>query len=160
MTFICALALALPRSVTAEEQPLSLSVAFHPPLCLALLTALGCSSCPQKNPPLFSHLFTSFMLIHSFCRNASVRGQTQGKEKGFSLVILSFPCTPLCHFRFFLIPPSLHPAPPPHSLPRLPLIFVWFLFFSLWNPLQEARARLCQLWEVYFEGLKRPYCGR
>lgn len=63
------------------------------------------------NPPLFpAHLFTSFMLIHSFCWNATLSGQTQGKEKGFSLVILSFPCTPLCRFRFFLIPLSLHPT--------------------------------------------------
>ncbi len=64
-----------------------------------------------QKPPLFSfHLFTSLMLIRSFCRNASVQGQTQGREKGFSLVILSFPWTPLCRFRFFLIPPSLHPV--------------------------------------------------
>lgn len=81
--------------------------------------------CPKAvphahQPPI---LLTSIYLLHFdlliIKECASVQGQTQGKEKGFSLIILTFPWTPLCCFPFFLIPLSLL------SLPALPLIFVY-----------------------------------
>ena len=126
MTFICALALALPCSVTAEEQPLSLSVAFHPPLCLALLTAPGCSSCPQKNSSLLSsfHLLHVDLLILQECKYART---DPGEREGIFPCYPVFPLYTLCHFRFFLIPPSLHPAPPT-PFPAFLLSFSDFCF--------------------------------
>lgn len=106
----------------------------------------------QKPSLPSSDLFTSFMLIHSFCRNASVWGQTQGKEQGFSLVILSLPWTPHCRFHFFLIPRSLHPATPP------PSSYLCWIIKSPWNPLQEVKARVCQLLQIYVEGPSGSEC--
>lgn len=149
--FICVTGLSLP------PPPLNPQSSLKKSLCLSLPSTFLCvCHCLQpeavhaQKPPLFSsHLFTSpFMLIHSFCRNVSVWGQTQGKEKGFSLVILPFPCSPLCRFRFFLIPPSLHPTTRFALFPPFLLSLLDFCCSHFWSPLQEATARLCQLWEV------------
>ncbi len=83
-----------PFSVLQQRTNLWLSVLPSTSLGVRRCLLPGAVLHAQKPSLLFSDLFTSFMLIHSFCRNASERGQTQGKEQGFSLVILSLPWTP------------------------------------------------------------------
>lgn len=68
----------------------------------------------QKSPPFFSR-FTSFMLIHSFCRNARTK---PGEKEGI------FPCYPV----FPLDSPLLLPLLLLSSFPTLSLIFALFCF--------------------------------